>query len=184
MDGPLILFVKGSVSIVYYIMKLSWLSQMPLYQGIWCCSGKFNITTPGVSSSLSCFPCGTPHLNRLRLCLADFAFSAWVFPFLWPSPWWSTLIIRDYQSTIAVLIYYCNTSLECWSALVYHSATREKWQVTGTPDPDHFSKLYGLLLFYQIQQIKARKALLDCFHEAFKTFKYIYLYIFPLTLKH
>jgi len=58
--------------------------------------------------------------------------------------------------------------------------------VTGTPDPetDHLSEVYGLLFFLLREQAKVKKAVLDCCHEAFKAFKYIYLYIFPLTLKH
>lgn len=91
-----------------------------------------------------------PHFTRLRLCLADFAFSLGLPSPLALTPVKYSLIIKDYQSAIALLTYYCNTSLECWFAVVHHSATSGKWQVTGTPDPetDHFSKLYGLLFFF------------------------------------
>lgn len=91
---------------------------------------------------------GTMHFNRVRQHLAGFAFCPGL-PFPWPCPQWSTLVIKHYQSTIALLTYYCNTSLECWSAVIYHGAISENWQVTGTPDPetDHFYKLYGLFFF-------------------------------------
>lgn len=91
-----------------------------------------------------------PHFTRLRLCLADFAFSLGLPSPLALTPVKYSLIIKDYQSAIALLTYYCNASLECWFAVVHHGATSGKWQVTGTPDPetDHFSKLYGLLFFF------------------------------------
>lgn len=155
--------------------------------GNWCSSGKCIRTAPGLSSSLSCFP--FTHFSRLRLCLADF-----------PSLPGSSLCLGPLPSEVLWLLRAIKAPLHYWHIIAIHHLSAAlllyimvlhqgngRWQEPQTQrliTSLSFMACFFFFFFGQSQQIKARKAVLDCCHEAFKTFKYIYLYIFPLTLKH
>lgn len=64
---------------------------------------------------------------------------------------------------------------------VLHQRT-DRWQEPQTRRWIAFRSFMGF--FPLRQQAKAKQAVLDCGHEAFKAVEYIYLYIFPLTLQH
>lgn len=80
-----------------------------------------------------------------------------------------------------VVIHHLSAGLLLYIMVLHQGNGR--WQEPQTQRQITFLSFMGCF-FSPRQQIKARKAVLNCCHEAFKTFKYIYLYIFPLTLKH